>query len=70
MRKLLVVFGVLGLALFVGHACDSDDGGCADDFDCPGEQVCKLSTSSCEPFVCKADDDCTGGQSCDDNVCK
>ncbi len=70
MRTLLVTIGFIGLALTTGYACDSDDAGCKDDFDCDSALVCKASSGTCEPFVCKVDGDCDPGKSCDDNVCK
>ncbi|MFO0750371.1 MAG: hypothetical protein U1F43_32580 [Myxococcota bacterium] len=51
------------------QACDSNTG-CTDDYDCDQAFVCKLSTKSCEPFVCKEDADCDGSLTCNDNECK
>ncbi|MBM4395186.1 MAG: hypothetical protein FJ087_05805 [Deltaproteobacteria bacterium] len=62
---------VLATALAVaGAACGSSDGGCNDDFDCDGTQVCNLSTGDCEPARCGADSDCIDpGRACVDNAC-
>lgn len=67
-RTLLGALAFVGVA-WVVSACTNEDGACKDDFDCDGSTVCRLSTGTCEPFVCNTNSDCTGGLTCDDNLC-
>ena len=66
-HALLAALTLLGTAL--AGACNSEDGACKDDFDCDGSTVCRVSTGSCEPFVCNVNDDCPSGLTCGDNHC-
>ncbi len=70
-HALLAPFTLLGLALALAtSACTAEDGACKDDFDCDASTVCRVSTGTCEPFVCDADEDCASGLTCGDNLCE
>ena len=50
---LAIIAAVMALAF---SACGSSGGGCADDYDCPGNHICVSAV--CQEFACRSDDDC------------
>ncbi|MCB9736212.1 MAG: hypothetical protein H6745_26800 [Deltaproteobacteria bacterium] len=71
MRHLLVALGLIGLVGLTagGLACESDSG-CKVDYDCPGAQVCRVSSGSCVELECEQDSDCSNGQTCVEYLCE
>ncbi len=65
MKSAFVIVLLVGALL---GGCDVDTS-CTDDYDCAGENVCKISSGQCQPIVCKEDSDCDSGLVCDDNAC-
>lgn len=68
MRVLFVAIGLVGLSLSV-LACASDSG-CKVDYDCPGAQVCRVSSGACVVLECETDSACSGGKRCHEYVCE
>lgn len=66
---------LLSCALLLAGGCivDSSYGQCAGDSDCPGGEICKLSTGQCY-LQCQSDSDCyvggkPAGKTCQANRC-
>jgi hypothetical protein len=55
-------------ALLVGMSLLLGCGECEDDFDCPGDRICRAG--QCEAFVCKRHEDCAPAQVCSRNKCR
>ena len=71
--RLIPVLLMATLTLAGGCIVDASYGKCAADGDCPGGEICELSTGQCY-MQCKTDSDCfmagvPTGKTCKDNRC-
>ena len=71
MMERIVIFVLIFLAMMGGQSLISASAGtrCIGSWDCPTDEICRLTTRMCVPLECEYNFECADGQLCNNGLC-